>query len=64
MESWYSFVIGIVAFCYIKSFNRNAKLYLESEKTLSWNDLFTKVVPVLQSHPESNWGFRGQSPVS
>ena len=47
MESWYSFVIGIVAFFYIKSFNRNAKLYLESDKTLSWNDLFTKVVPVL-----------------
>lgn len=47
METWYPFVIGVVAFFYIKSFNRNAKLYLESEKTLSWNDLFMKVVPVL-----------------
>lgn len=46
MEYWYPYVIGTVAFLYIQSFNRVAKLYFESEKTLSWNDFFTKVVPV------------------
>ena len=46
MESWYPYVIGTVAFFYIQSFNRVAKMYFESEKSLSWNDLFTKVIPV------------------
>lgn len=46
MEPWYPFVIGTVVFCYVKSFNRVARMYMESEKTLSWNDMFTKVIPV------------------
>jgi hypothetical protein len=46
MESWYPYVIGVVAFFYIKSFNRIAKLYFESEKTLSLNEMFTKVIPI------------------
>lgn len=46
MESWYPFVIGGIAFLYIQSFNRVATMYLESEKTLSWNDFFTKVIPI------------------
>ena len=39
MESWYPFVIGTVAFVYIHSFNRFAKM----EKTVSWDDILTKV---------------------
>lgn len=46
MKDWYPYVIGATAFFYIQSYNRIAKLYFESEKTLSWNDLFTKVIPV------------------
>ncbi len=46
MESWYAFVIGTVAFFYIQSFNRIAKLYLESERSIAWNDFFTKVIPL------------------
>ena len=46
MESWYPFVIGTVVFFYVHSFNRIARMYIQSEKTLSWNDMFTKVIPV------------------
>ena len=46
MESWYPFVIGGIAFLYIQSFNRVAKMHLQSNNTLTWNDFFTKVVPV------------------
>jgi len=46
MEPWYSVVIGTVAFFYIHSFNRNAKIYLESQKTLEWSEFFTKIVPL------------------
>ena len=46
MEYWYPYVIGTVAFFYIQSFNRIAKMYFESEQTLSWNELFTKVIPI------------------
>jgi hypothetical protein len=49
MEPWYPFVIGTIAFFYIHSFNRNARMYLESEKTLSWRDFFTKVIPISES---------------
>ena len=48
MEYWYPYVIGTVAFFYIQSFNRIAKMYFESEKTLSWNEFLTKVVPIRQ----------------
>jgi len=40
------YVIGTTIFLYIHSYNRVARMYLESEKTLSWNDFFTKVIPV------------------
>lgn len=46
MESWWPYVIGATAFFYVQSYNRIAKMYFESEKTLSWNDLFTKVIPL------------------
>lgn len=46
MESWWPYVIGAVAFFYIQSYNRVARMYFESGKTLSWNDFFTKVVPI------------------
>jgi hypothetical protein len=46
MEPWYPYVIGTVAFFYIQSFNRNAKMYLESGKTLSWSDFLAKVIPI------------------
>jgi len=45
MEWWYSIIIGVVAFAYIQSFNRNAKMYLDSDKTLSWREFFAKVIP-------------------
>ena len=46
MEPWYPYVIGTVAFFYIQSFNRNAKMYLESDKTISWDKFFTHVIPL------------------
>jgi hypothetical protein len=46
MEPWYPFVIGTVAFFYIQSFNRIAKMHLESGRSLEWSDLFTKVIPL------------------
>ena len=46
MQPWVPYVIGTVAFFYIQSYNRVAKLYFESDKTLSWEDFFTKVVPL------------------
>lgn len=46
MESWLPYVIGTVMFLYVQSYIRVAKMYFASEKTLSWNDFFTKVVPV------------------
>ena len=49
MEPWYPYVIGATAFFYIQSFNRIANIYFESQKTLSWNDLFTKVIPISPS---------------
>jgi hypothetical protein len=48
METWYPIVIGTIAFLYIQSYNRVAKMYIQSDKTLSWNDLFTKVIPISQ----------------
>lgn len=38
-------VIGTTIFCYIHSFNRVAKLYLESEKTLSLKEFLMTMVP-------------------
>ncbi len=46
MESWYAIVIGSVIFLYIHSFNRTAKLYLESDKTLLFKDFFTTIIPI------------------
>lgn len=46
MESWYPFIIGTIAFFYIHSFNRIAKMHLESNRSISWNDFFTKVIPI------------------
>jgi hypothetical protein len=46
MESWIPFVIGSIIFFYVQIFNRVMKLYLESEKTLDWNDFLTIIVPV------------------
>ena len=46
MEYWYPYIIGTVAFFYIQSYNRVAKMYFKSDQTLSWNDLFTKVIPI------------------
>jgi len=40
MEPWYPVVIGSVAFFYIHSFIRNAKLYKQSKNTLTWGELF------------------------
>jgi hypothetical protein len=33
MELWYSLVIGTVIYFYVIFFNRNAKNYLESQRT-------------------------------
>lgn len=49
MESWYAVVIGTVVFVYIHSFNRIARLYLESDKSLSFNDFFTTVIPIFDT---------------
>ena len=46
MEPWYPFVIGTVAFFYIQSFNRIAKLHLDSDRSLEWSEFFTKVIPL------------------
>ena len=46
METWYPIVIGTIMFLYIQSFNRVAKLYFESNKTLEWKDFFTIVLPI------------------
>jgi hypothetical protein len=46
MEPWYPFVIGTVAFVYIQSFNRIAKMHLESDRSLQWSDFFKKVIPL------------------
>jgi len=46
MKTWYPLVIGTVMFLYIQSFNRVAKLYFESNKTLGWRDFFTVVLPL------------------
>lgn len=46
METWVPYVIGTIMFLYVQSYIRVAKMYFESEKTLSWNDLFTKVIPI------------------
>jgi len=46
MEPWYPIVIGATAFFYIQAYNRVAKMYFESGKTLDWNDFFTKIVPL------------------
>lgn len=34
MELWYSLVIGTVIFLYVQFFNRNMKVYLESDKQM------------------------------
>lgn len=47
MEPWYSVVIGTVAFFYVHSFNRNAKLYFQNEKNLGWSDFFKVIIPVI-----------------
>lgn len=44
MELWYSIVIGSVVFAYIHSFNRIAKMYLESNKTLTLLDVYSIVI--------------------
>jgi hypothetical protein len=41
MESWYPIVIGSVIFFYIQLFIRNMKLYLQSDKTLGLQDMFS-----------------------
>jgi len=46
MDLWYPFVIGTVMFLYIQSFNRIAKLYFKSGKTIEWRDFFTVVLPL------------------
>ncbi len=46
MEPWYPIVIGTVIFLYIHSFNRTAKLYLDSNKSLTFEDFFTKIIPI------------------
>lgn len=46
MGTWYPIIIGTVMFLYIQSFNRVAKLYFESNKTLGWGDFFTVVLPL------------------
>lgn len=46
MELWYSIVIGTVIFMYIHSYNRIAKMYLESDKNLTFQDFFTKIIPI------------------
>lgn len=38
MNLWYPAIIGTVVFFYIKFFNENAKIYLESGRTLTWSD--------------------------
>lgn len=43
---WLPIVVGTMMFLYIKSYNRIARMYFESERSLTWNDFFTKVVPV------------------
>ena len=47
MESWYPYVIGTIIFVYIQSFNRIARLYLESGRSLVWKDFFTQVIPMV-----------------
>ena len=46
MESWYPFVIGTIIFLYIQSFNRVAKIHLESQRSLEWKDFFTVIIPI------------------
>lgn len=38
MDPWYPVILGTVIFFYITFFNRNAKLYLGSDRTLTWSD--------------------------
>jgi hypothetical protein len=42
MDLWYPVVIGSVMFFYINFFNKNAKMYLESGRTLSWDEFVEK----------------------
>jgi hypothetical protein len=42
MELSYPIVIGTVIFFYIKFFNKNAKMYLESERTMTWSEFIEK----------------------
>jgi hypothetical protein len=37
-------VMGTTAVVYINSFNHIAKIYAESEYTLTWNELYEKMV--------------------
>lgn len=46
MELWYSIVIGTVIFMYIQSYNRIAKMYLENDKNLTFQDFFSKIIPL------------------
>jgi hypothetical protein len=46
MKNWYPYIIGTIMFLYVQSYNRVARIYLESGKTLAWSDFFTKVVPL------------------
>lgn len=41
-------VVPFVVFLYIQLFNVLATKYLESEKTMSWNDLFRHFVPPVE----------------
>ena len=37
---WFPFVVGSVAFFYVKSYNRIARMYHESERTLELKNVF------------------------
>ena len=61
MEYWWPYVIGTVAFFYIQSFNRIARMYFESKKTISWNEFFTKVIPVGDDGDRTHADFSSRS---
>jgi len=46
MDIWPPIIIGSVMFLYIQSFNRIARMYFQSGKTLEWRDFFTVVLPL------------------
>jgi hypothetical protein len=48
MDIWYPAVLGTVIFFYITFFNRNAKMYLDSGKTMSWSEFIEKTFSLNQ----------------